>query len=397
MHVATTGSISPCCEYEGEYANLSSETMQEAWQSEELSEIRKAFLEGKPLKGCRKCFDREASEGSSMRLDSNARFSTSLDKLSLQPAAPQFPNTLDLRFSNLCNFKCRSCWHGASSKWFSDAKAIGKTIGNRAEISSFESVDSFMAQVAPGLNQLEHIYFAGGEPLLLAEHYALLEKLIALGRTDISLAYNTNMSVTTFKNKSILDLWAHFPKIEVQASVDAVGALGENMRSGFEWSVYVSNVNLVREKCPHIRLKFGITVSAMNIIALPELFDALESECGAQIEDFYLHSLQDPNYYRTQILPKPLKQKAIINLEDYISTLSARQDIDPAVCQSFIDQLQGMIKYMTAKDMKKELRRFIKQTNILDDLRQENSADVMPAFAPYIAKRKNLLKSIFSF
>ena len=38
---------------------------------------------------------------------------------------------------------------------------------------------------------VEEIYFAGGEPLVMQEHYTILEKLIEAGRTDVRLRYNT--------------------------------------------------------------------------------------------------------------------------------------------------------------------------------------------------------------
>ncbi|MCA3573063.1 MAG: twitch domain-containing radical SAM protein, partial [Aestuariivirga sp.] len=281
LHVATSGAISPCCEFKGEVANLKASTLEEAWQSPQLDEVRRAFRDGVRLEACRKCIDREASEGSSLRLQSNRRFDGALRQIAAAGDAPAFPTALDLRFSNLCNFRCRSCWHGASSRWFADAKALGKAIGDKAEISSFETVDEFMGQVEPGLLQLKHIYFAGGEPLMQPEHYALLERLIALGRTDLSLAYNTNMSVLSHKDRSILDLWSQFPSVEVEASVDAAGELGAIIRKGFDWTVFAANVNAVRERCPHVSIRFGITVSVMNIRALPDLFAALMRDCGA--------------------------------------------------------------------------------------------------------------------
>lgn len=394
MHVATTGAISPCCEFDGEYANLSSQTMQEAWHGTKLNSIRKAFLDGVPLSECRKCIDREANEGRSFRLESNERHSKSLSEIGATSVPTAFPIALDLRFSNLCNFKCRSCWHGASSKWFTDAKAIGLNVSDRAEISSFRSVEDFLIQVLPGIDQIEEIYFAGGEPLLLSEHYALLDRLIEIGRTDLSLRYNSNMSVLTLKNRSILDLWARFPNIEVSASVDATGTLGANMRSGFDWEVFVANVKEVREKCGHIKLLFGVTVSAMNITSLPTLFDALERECGARLDEFFVHSLQDPVFYRTQVLPKEVKKKSIQNLEKYIKELWLRHDLDHQKIQNFIDSLQGLINYMMAQKLRSELPKFLKRTLDVDALRQERSADVLPMLRNHLEKRKSIIPSL---
>lgn len=366
LHVSTSGAISPCCEFMGEVANLKSSTLEDAWQGPQLAEVRRAFRDGVRLEACRKCIDREASEGNSLRLQSNRRFAGALRKVA---AAPDFPAALDLRFSNLCNFRCRSCWHGASSRWFADAKALGRAIGDKAEISSFETVDEFMRQVEPGLMQLQHIYFAGGEPLMQPEHYALLERLIALGRTDLTLAYNTNMSVLSHKDRSILDLWSRFPRVEVEASVDAAGELGAIIRKGFDWSVFAANINAVRERCPHVSIRFGVTVSVMNIRALPELFAALVQDCGATLGDVYLHSLQDPSYYRSQALPPPLKQQAEQALRNFLARLPPETP-----SSSLAEQIEGVISFMNAANLSNQFLRMLQVTAQLDQLRGEPGA-----------------------
>ena len=363
LHVATSGAISPCCEFTGEVANLKSSTLEDAWRGPQLAEVRRAFREGVRLEACRKCIEREASEGNSLRLQSNQRFAGTRQEMT---TAPDFPTALDLRFSNLCNFRCRSCWHGASSRWFADAKALNRAIGDKAEISSFETVDEFMRQVEPGLMELKHIYFAGGEPLMQPEHYALLERLIALGRTDLSLAYNTNMSVMSHKDRSILDLWSQFPKVEVEASVDAAGERGAIIRKGFDWTVFAANINAVREHCPHVPIRFGITVSVMNIRGLPDLLDALMRDCGATPADVYLHSLQDPSYYRSQVLPPPLKAQAERTLRSYLARLPAE-----AASAGLAAQIEGVIRYMNAANLSNQFPRMLQVTAQLDRLRGE--------------------------
>lgn len=392
LHVATTGAISPCCEFRGEVANLSTATLQEAWRSSKLETLRSLFLKGVPLKACLKCVDREASEGKSLRLSANKRFAGKLREIeeSVDPlhSTGDFPTALDLRFSNLCNFKCRSCWHGASSKWFSDGKAIGLTVGNKGEISSFESVDHFMSQIEGGLPRIEYIYFAGGEPLLQPEHYAVLERLISLGRTDLTLAYNTNLSVMASKDISIFDLWSRFRDVKVDASVDAAGELGAIVRKGFDWSVFVTNVKTLRERCPHVRIRFGITVSIMNILALPDLFNALHRECSAQAGDLNLHSLQDPIVYRTQVLSLDLKAKAANQLRDFMASLSDGHMGGEDATRKLERQLTGPINYMNAKDLSGFLPRYAQRTAQLDALRGDTGVRDFPAIPTHYARPK---------
>ncbi len=382
LHVTTDGTIAPCCEFDGDIGRLSSTTLDQAWISDDLREIRRKFAEGKKVEGCWKCFDREASEGHSMRLEKNRNFSnwheTLLQDADLMNAAPPHAVAMDLRFSNLCNFKCRSCWHGASSKWFTDGKAIGVTAGRKAEIRSFETLDEVVSQIGPGMDGLEEIYFAGGEPLIMDEHYALLRLLHDRGQTGIKLSYNTNLSTTRFAGQSIFELWAKFENLDITASIDAAGARGAYVRSGFNWDTFVRNVQELRTKCPHAKLQFGITVSALNILTLTDLFRALESQCNAVPADFHLHSLQDPAHYRTQVLPAHTKQNARARIEDYITEKSRASDsID-----DFVAAARGITDYMDACDLSGKLPDLRDITDQLDSLRSENVAVSLPELVP---------------
>ncbi|WP_419909870.1 twitch domain-containing radical SAM protein [Hoeflea sp.] len=395
QHIATTGAISPCCEFDGQVANLSDSTLDEAWNSKQLADVREAFLENRPLEACRKCFDREAHEGASLRLESNQVFSRWIKRYEAGsdsgPKPPRHPVSYDLRFSNLCNFKCRSCWHGASSKWYSDGKAIGVTMADKAEINSFRSVDDFLDQVGEGLGEVERIYFAGGEPLMMSEHYALLEKLVSLEHTDVALAYNTNMSVNAFRGQSIFDLWRKFPNVVVAASVDAAGDLGAMVRKGFDWDVFASNIHTLRDECPHVDLEFGVTVSVLNILHLRTLLEKLRVELGASPGSIFLHSLQEPEFYRTQILPFHLKRKVSEELEAYADGIASKADTIGNVDGPHIQMVRGIVDYMNARDLSARFEKFARMMQRLDKLRDEDSSTLLPDLAPYLGRSQKKL------
>jgi hypothetical protein len=107
-----------------------------------------------------------------------------------------------------------------------------------------------MSYVDKFIGDVQEIYFAGGEPLIMDEHYIILEKLIAAGRTDVILRYNTNFSHIQFKKWDLVKLWAPFincaknPKGRVQlfASLDAVGPVAELARHGTVWENVYNNI-----------------------------------------------------------------------------------------------------------------------------------------------------------
>jgi radical SAM protein with 4Fe4S-binding SPASM domain len=388
LNVRTNGELAPCCEFGGDIGNLSNTTLDEAWRSDKLQDVRRRFASGQKVRECWKCADREAHEGTSMRLEMNAHYAAWTDRLmhseTLMEAAPSHPAALDLRFSNLCNFKCRNCSHAASSRWYIESKKLGRAVGPTAEIRSFGSVDDVIAQFGSGLDCLEEIYFAGGEPLIQEEHYALLQLLCERNLTHVRLSYNTNMSVTRFAGQSIFDLWNRFSTVLVGASVDAAGDRGAYLRSGFDWQTFVTNVNALKAQCPKVHLRFGITVSSVNIQSLPELLRQLQQACGASPEQFHLHSLQSPSYYRTQILPRAQKRAAAENIEAYLAELAATGQHSEDALEGLRHSLRGLIGYMNATDLSEQLPAFTSMTGRLDELRSENLAEAFPELSPLL-------------
>ncbi len=385
LAVATDGAIAPCCEFDGDLGNVASRTLSEAWNSSELGEIRKAFAAGEEVPGCWKCFDRERAGGPSLRTDKNKEAPQWISRLAasedLAESVSDHPVAYDIRFSNLCNFACRSCWHGASSRWFKDGKALGVTASDKAIIRSFNSLDDAIEQMEVGLDSIERLYFAGGEPLIIPEHFSLLELLIERGRTDIELSYNTNMSVTAFKGHSIFELWNHFPSLDVHVSVDAAGERGGLVRTGFQWDRFVANVDELRRVCPHATIWFGITVSVLNILTLGDLLEALEEECGATPDRFVLHPVQEPIYYRTQVLPASLKRSAKRSLERYLEGLTVRTK-DSLPDSGIVASIGAQSDYMFAEDLTTYLPHLKRMLMQVDELRSEDSLAVLPELRP---------------
>ena len=140
----------------------------------------------------------------------------------------------------------------------------------------------------------------------------------------------------------------------------------------------LNNLNELKRKCPHAKLRFGITVSALNILSLPDLFRALEQECG-ESGSVLPDSLQDPTYYRTQILPSHLKHRAADGIEAYIAEILERQKSEESHgVRRFVSSARGLVKYMNAADLTSELGAMRKFTDQLDWLRDEDISQALP-------------------
>ena len=142
----------------------------------------------------------------------------------------------DIRSSNICNFKCRSC----GTEFSMGPMGTGRQKNIQSRWSNHVHVDDQKGTVLEEvLEQVDHIdlaYFAGGESNN-NEHYVILEEMIRKGRTDTILRYNTaNASTISYKQYDIFDLWKHFDRIELSCSIDRYGERAEVMRHGTDWA-----------------------------------------------------------------------------------------------------------------------------------------------------------------
>jgi hypothetical protein len=376
MYVSTNGQLGPCCVYDGALGSAA-DGLVDTFESDDWDALRQAFLDGQPVPGCWKCFQPDRDAGSTQRELRNAerleRVVTSTET-GVEIRQPARPTYLDARLSNLCNLKCRSCWHGSSSKWFADARQLGINVGESAEIRSYATPDAARQAIWPLIDGLDQLYFAGGEPLLMPEHYDLLEALVEADRTDIELSYNTNLTVTSQAGRSVFDLWEQFPRVLVEASVDGIGERGRLIRSGFDWDILVANVAELRRRCPSATVRFGVTVSVLNVLHLPDLLRGLLDECGADPELMRVHSLSVPECYRTQVLPSAMKHRAASQIERFTDGLPDHSDLRP--------QLAGVLSFMFGEQRPADLVGLHRRVADLDRLRNESTREVLPELVP---------------
>ena len=363
LHVSNDGYVKACCVANINFGNINDKTLDDIWNGESIKKLRQQFMKGDLDKRCAVCLNVEASGGKSIRQETFEKFK--------KPKKYDINNTrlpiyYDIRFSNICNFKCRTCWHGASSKWFSDAKILGNQRGEKAIIKNITDLEDFLTKVGPGLKQAKEIYFAGGEPLVTEEHYLLLQWLIDNGNTKVRLRYNTNFSHLKFRRYNVLNFWQKFENVEVLASIDAIGEHGEKIRKEMIWEEILANHSSIKN-LPHVKFKISPTVSVLNIFHLTELYKFGVKHKLIEPMDFYFNMLERPYHYNLKALPKNLKAKVRIHYKVFEKWLD-ENDIPPEIIKGFHD----CISFMDAGDKSKYWEKFKQETELLDELRGED-------------------------
>jgi len=290
---------------------------------------------------------------------------------------PQLPVAfLDIRFSNVCNLRCRTCEPMLSSAWMADARALGLPVEGGPIQKSYDEWDRLWGQLKPLLEEgIAEIMFAGGEPLIMEEHYRILDFLIARGRTDVRLCYNTNFSTLRFQGRDVIGLWSRFRNVHVAASLDGSGRRGEYLRKGLNWDTVVANREEMLRRCPDVAFSISPTVSIFNALHLPDFHREWVMKGYINRDAFVLNRLVFPAMYRMQVLPAALKQRV---LETYLRHQESFLDADGSLARDFA----AAARFLQAEDYSELLPEFVAMTRRLDRLRGEDCREVFPELAP---------------
>jgi MoaA/NifB/PqqE/SkfB family radical SAM enzyme len=388
MHAFPDGRVYPCClaEYWHPVGDLRKNTMREVWNQDKYKQLRVNMLTDQPSKECTKCYEQEHHGAFSMRNDSNRNYGhliKEVNETEQDGTHPEFKiRYWDVRFSNLCNFRCRSCGPIFSSNWYNDhvklynrvPDVLGRDMA-RVEYTTGNE-DSMIEQMEEHVPYLEQVYFAGGEPLIMKEHYALLERLIELGKTDVRIQYNTNFSELHFKDKHVFDYWKHFKNVSVGASLDGMGPQAELIRKGTNWKQTVENRERMMREVPHVDFYVSSTVTSMNVLHVLDFHKEWTQLGLIKAKDWNINICQSPDWYRCDIFPTEFKERVIYPAyEEHITWLDPQDTLRRATTG-----YQSLVSLMKASDATQHWPRFIEETRVLDDLRNEVFWDLFPEF-----------------
>jgi radical SAM protein with 4Fe4S-binding SPASM domain len=367
------GSVLPCSigDHHLHIGNVQSQTIQEVWNGEEYRMMRKKMLAGEKCDECSACYKIEESGAKSPRqshLDKFKKYIPLAAATHSNGSAEMNLRYFDIRWSNICNFKCRSCSSTYSSSWATEDNNRG--LDKQVFIfAGGNSNNDLYDQFLPHFKNIEEFYFAGGEPLLTDKHYDILEHLISIGKTDVKLHYNTNLSSLKYKDKSVILLWKHFSNVHVYASLDSWGDRAEYIREGTEWNIIEDNLRLIKQQIPHVQLYTTTVVSSFNVSTLPEFFNYILESKLFNVNNLNpsLYSLQTPHFYSFSILPDKLKSTII----DKLSTATFNSAIN--------DQIQNVILSLKQSTYDEQLLQEFKTVTLdYDTLRNRNFLETFP-------------------
>jgi len=275
-------------------------TLEAHWNSEHMRSVRRRMMAGETLPECEVCNDRLLNTNV-YRTYFTHLFQHKLPEVFASTAEDGYttmaPVSWDYRFSNLCNFKCRTCGDMLSSSWeteqkqhdmvdYSNSKNNWMVPAIRQEISRYQDTQ-IEAEFSRAVEQhrVEEIYWVGGEPLMYEQHWRYMQRIIELGDGgNLYARYNTNLSRVNYGGSNLYrNILAHVRDWQICASLDGTGEIGEYIRTGLDYGTFLKNFNqglAIATNPRQMRLDFTLTLPGMFEV---DNMNRLAAELGVEM------------------------------------------------------------------------------------------------------------------
>ena len=354
-----------------------------------FKQLRLDMLNGVENKNCFDCINLEKNTGHSYRKDFNRDFTDELYRVQETQEDGTIKDFdviyLDFRFSNVCNFKCRSCQPEWSSTWAKEARDNDKHPYTEwdGHIPRYDiTQDEFISKFEGSLSKVKKIYFAGGEPLAAKEHYWILDYLIKNNNTNVLIDYNTNLSMLK-NNKlklSVVDYWEKFENISLRVSIDGMGSKAEYIRKGTDWKLIEDNFKYVRQRLPNVNIGISSVFQLFNAIHLADFYqDWIDKKIITEktIENIFVIPLIGPIHLSSQVLPNEIKDLVVKRWN--VFKRNNKWLLANSEHGSFMSSLTRSIQHMKSEELYETHKtEFEKFTLYLDKIRKESFSDIFP-------------------
>jgi len=395
----------------GKPINFSNTDPMTAWNSEYMRNVRLTMMDSKVPASCTKCFAEESKGVVSKRMwetstwmERGTDLVNLLNETKADGTVKEQLKYLDLRLGHTCNIKCVMCSPHDSSKWVKDWKVLEPQLEDPevkrqmqwdkgAFDNKWHENEIFWDQLYKQIPYLEEVYFAGGEPLMIAEHKKFIEEIVRSGyNKKIRLRYNTNGILV---DEELIDLWKNFELVKVGVSMDAAGPRNNYIRFPTDWETVERNLHMLDNTPDNIRPSIATAIQIFNIKHLPDFMHWKVSSNFRKVntEDIKgikaggglvnMHLLYIPTFLSVQILPKEDKEEIRDLFSKFKGWLELNHDsagfwdVNPYGWRRW----EAILNHMDAQDNSHLLPGFKEYVNKLDAIRGVNAKDVFPELA----------------
>lgn len=342
MAIRPNGQVYPCCSFrwDGVPEDLNLDHP-DVFNHPFLQNIREQMKRGELVDGCKNCYNSEEKTGSSMR----TFVLQHMDKCGMpsEPTDDIKITYLDLALSNACNNKCRMCNADLSTSWYSDWKALGRTIPKgllQRPQNNLENLD---------LSNLQFLKLIGGEPLM--EQPKFIDVLSKCDRKNLAILLTTN--ATLIPNEELFALMKECKMLKVNLSIDATESLNDFLRKGSKWEKTVEVIDWFYKNFAIRDVNVFAVVSIYNVNCLDKLYHFLQDKFPGISLTYQM--VDGPDWMSPKHLPEDIKSIILKKIDLW------QQEKDITVWNLLREELSK----------NGDFREFIRQDKKLNDLRNE--------------------------
>jgi organic radical activating enzyme len=392
MNLKPKGFVSACWRNHDSLGHYGDKTLKEIWNNDNYKNIRKNLMNNIQHEGCKSCWDMEKANITSTRQQCNEDYAEYIPKVMeevVDGTLPMNVKSIELRFGNVCDLRCRHCSSIYSSTW---AVAVNKhddvkRLFDKYQLTEtstwrgisklpIETFNQVVNDIAP---RVQEIVIAGGEPLIQPQHYDALERLLPYAH-NITLEYNTNLNNITLQNRHVSDLWIHFKKVNCRVSIDGDKQIHSYLRTGSDLQVIENNIQTLKSELQpgQFNLTTTCTVSLYNI----SRFDDIRNYYVSLDCPFHCSLVQYPEALNIQYIPNIMKDNITKRVYNTINNLGNLKKNRLAKITKWANYV---IDYMNNTNINNEvLPKSTKEyIETMDRLNNTTFLDVYPEFKEY--------------
>jgi len=388
QHLATHphGGVTHCCiadhrnslssakgDGKWDFFNLNNDKIFDTFNSTSFRKARIQVLNDEKPQACMRCYNEEDLGKKSKRIEEIENYPDYTLDVARKATNKQGYiqdvqfDFVELRLGNVCNVACRTCNPASSSKWRNDYDKLQNSL--TFKLTSYDTMEGFRwpereefwEDLLQHCDTVKTFYINGGEPTLIKQHFKFLQRLVDLGKTDIKLWYNINM---TNMNEDIIKIWRQFDNIKISCSIDDLGERNEYIRHPTKWNEVMRN--FLRLKQEKFEIDITQTVSFMNYYNLAEFYNFFHNRHGVWVHHNYVY---DPAILSPRVLPKEMREAVHDSVEHIFPDWK-------------VNELKNMFGGEDEPDLWKRTKEY---TRSLDRIRDQNINDVFPEFYQYDA------------
>ena len=394
---------------DGVPANFNHTTLEEAWNSGYMRNVRKMMLRGEKPASCLKCY-KEEEQGHLSKRNWETEYwgrrydlQQLVDETKVDGSIPPKIRYIDLRLGSKCQLACVMCSPHDSTGWIKDWKAITPQMKNEklantsqwtnkgrndgASYNWHKNNPRFWNDLMDQIPHMYQLYFAGGESLIIDEHYELLEECIKRGHAkNMELRYNSN---AVEWRDDLFDLWAQFKRVRFHYSIDAYGEQNDYIRYPSTWEHQESVFHMLDNTAPQVEVTTATTIMALNVAYLPEFVKWKVEQGFKKLNKWPLgagginmHFAYWPPQLNVKVLPAHIKKEITDKYEnEFFPWMEENWQLFTGVEEAGITKEQwlnapygikrfkGIIKFMNSEDWSARLPETKEYLNLVNERR----------------------------